>query len=215
MTGCGEWTWGFLSFHMSSWSLGEESQNVPSRLMRQRRELGPRRLKDPFSLPYRSQTQSWEQVSPQRLCFFSAVLGLQCGLWALQLWCTELVALWPVGSKVLTVDGSCIPCLVRLIHNCWTTGEALHNSFFCLFVFEDNLLVSLDLFSSILGILLVFFIVCYPRPFLSHPVHHPRDSFCFFIVMDPLLPDTVLCWVLLWRSTFSSSILSIWWLLLI
>ena len=56
------------------------AQNVPSRLMRQRRELGPRRLKDPFSLPYRSQTQSWEQVSPQRLCFFSAVLGLQCGL---------------------------------------------------------------------------------------------------------------------------------------
>lgn len=49
----------------------------------------------------------------------------------------ELVALWPVGSKVLTVDGSCIPCLVRLIHNCWTTGEALHNSFFCLFVFEE------------------------------------------------------------------------------
>ena len=41
-----------------------------------------------------------------------------------------------------------------------------------------HLSISFDLFSCILGILLVFFIVCYPRLFLSHHVHHPRDSFC-------------------------------------
>ena len=37
--------------------------------------------------------------------------------------------MWPVGSKLLTVDGSCIPCIVRLILNHWTTSEALLNSF--------------------------------------------------------------------------------------
>ena len=51
----------------------------------------------------------------------------------------ELIALWPVGSKLLTMDGSCIPCIVRLILNCWTTWEALHNSFFFFFLILKNL----------------------------------------------------------------------------
>lgn len=41
----------------------------------------------------------------------------------------ESAALWPVGSKSLTVDGSCIPCIVRLILNHWTASEALLNPF--------------------------------------------------------------------------------------
>ena len=45
--------------------------------------------------------------------------------------------MWPVGSKLLTVDGSCIPCIVRLILNHWTTSEALLNSFKKKNVFEE------------------------------------------------------------------------------
>lgn len=118
---------------------------------------------------------------------------------------------------VYLLKGSVIFCI--LILNLSSNSTLLYKyplNYFINFIFlKIHLSVSFDLFSCILGILLVFFIVCYPRPFLSHYVHHPRDSFCFFIVLDPLLPDIVLCWVLLWWSTFSSSILSIWRLLLI